>query len=162
MTFSCFRMTITAGLLAVASGAAAQEIADTIYTGGPILTINDAQPNAEAVAIKGGRILAVGSLSDIRSYRGDTTEIFDLDGRTMLPGFVDSHGHVVFGGLQALSANLLASPDGNVNDIASLQASLRDWIEKNADTVKQVKMVIGFGYDNAQLAELRHPHPARA
>jgi len=157
VTFSCFRMTITAGLLAVASGAAAQEIADTIYTGGPILTINDAQPNAEAVAIKGGRILAVGSLSDIRSYRGDTTEIFDLDGRTMLPGFVDSHGHVVFGGLQALSANLLASPDGNVNDIASLQASLRDWIEKNADTVKQVKMVIGFGYDNAQLAELRHP-----
>lgn len=157
MTFSCFRMTVTAGLLAVATGAAAQEIADTIYTGGPILTINDAQPNAEAVAVKGGRILAVGSLSDIRSYRGDTTEFFDLDGRTMLPGFVDSHGHVVFGGLQALSANLLASPDGNVNDIASLQASLRDWIEKNADTVEKVKMVIGFGYDNAQLAELRHP-----
>jgi predicted amidohydrolase YtcJ len=83
--------------------------------------------------------------------------MFDLRGRAMLPGFVDSHGHVVMGGLQALSANLLAPPDGEVTDIASLQASLSAWAEENAEIVDQVNMIIGFGYDNAQLAEVRHP-----
>jgi len=94
----------------------AQEIADTIYSGGPILTINDAAPNAEAVAVKDGRILAVGRLDEVAAHQGDQTQMFELDGRAMLPGFVDSHGHVVFGGLQALSANLLAPPDGEVAD----------------------------------------------
>ena len=75
----------------------------------------------------------------------------------MLPGFVDSHGHVVMGGLQALSANLLAPPDGDVTDIASLQATLSKWAEDNAEAVDKVKMIIGFGYDNAQLTEVRHP-----
>ena len=135
----------------------AQDVADTIYSGGPILTINDGQPKVEAVAVKDGRILAAGTLADISTFKGETTEAFDLNGRTMLPGFVDSHGHVVMGGIQALSANLLAPPDGNVTDIASLQATLKAWAEKNAATVDKVKMIIGFGYDNAQLAELRHP-----
>jgi predicted amidohydrolase YtcJ len=58
----------------------------------------------------------------------------------MLPGFVDSHGHVVFGGLQALSANLLAPPDGEVTDIASLQETLRRWIADNAEAVERVNM----------------------
>ncbi|AQQ04493.1 amidohydrolase [Roseibium algicola] len=137
--------------------ASAQDVADTIYSGGPILTINDSQPKVEAVAVKDGRILAAGTLADISAFKGETTEAFDLNGRTMLPGFVDSHGHVVMGGIQALSANLLAPPDGKVTDIASLQATLKAWAEKNAATVDKVKMIIGFGYDNAQLAELRHP-----
>jgi predicted amidohydrolase YtcJ len=136
---------------------AAQEIADTIYTGGPILTIDDTRPMAGAVAVKDGRILAVGDLAQVSAYDGEGTERFDLAGRTMLPGFVDSHGHVVFGGLQALSANLLAPPDGEVTDIASLQQTLKTWIADNADAVETVKIVVGFGYDNAQLAELRHP-----
>lgn len=147
----------TLGVVLSVGAAAAQEMADTIYTGGPILTIDDASPTAEAVAVKDGRILAVGALSDVSAHRGDGTQVFDLDGRTMLPGFVDSHGHVVMGGLQALSANLLAPPDGEVTDIARLQDTLRAWAADNAEIVKQVKMIIGFGYDNAQLAELRHP-----
>ncbi|MDK3075578.1 amidohydrolase family protein [Sedimentitalea sp. JM2-8] len=135
----------------------AQEIADTIYTGGPILTINDDQPRAEAVAVKDGVIMAVGDLTAMLKLRNDTTQVFDLAGRTMVPGFVDSHGHMVFGGLQALSANLLAPPDGEITDIASLQDTLRAWAEENAAAVEQAGVIIGFGYDNAQLAELRHP-----
>jgi len=144
-------------LLAAAAPIPAQQIADTIYPGGPILTMNDAVVRAEAVAVFDGRIIAVGTRTDVEAHRGRATATFDLAGRTMLPGFVDSHGHVVFGGLQALSANLLAPPDGNVTDIASLQATLSSWIEDNADVVDQVNIIIGFGYDNAQLAELRHP-----
>ncbi|WP_170407762.1 amidohydrolase [Ruegeria arenilitoris] len=135
----------------------AQQVADTIYTGGPILTIDDARPTVQAVAVRDGRIIAIGELAEMRSHQGDDTTIFDLDGRAMLPGFVDSHGHVVMGGLQALSANLLAPPDGKVTDIASLQAALSAWAEANSDTVETMGMMIGFGYDNAQLAELRHP-----
>jgi predicted amidohydrolase YtcJ len=96
-------------------------------------------------------------LEELETLRGNQTEDFDLAGRTMLPGFVDSHGHVVMGGLQALSANLLAPPDGNVTDIASLQTALKSWVSDNADVVEKVQIIIGFGYDNAQLAELRHP-----
>lgn len=137
--------------------AMAQDSADRIYTGGPILTMNDAEPRVEAVAVKNGRIIAAGPLSRVVAHRGPGTQDIDLDGRAMLPGFVDSHGHVVFGGLQALSANLLAPPDGSVTDIASLQQALADWAERNTAIVDRVNMIVGFGYDNAQLAELRHP-----
>lgn len=157
MTRRSTQILLALGASLIMSAASAQEVADTIYTGGPVLTINDDQPAAEAVAVKDGRIIAVGDLAEVMTRQGDGTEIFDLDGRTMLPGFIDSHGHVVFGGLQALSANLLAPPDGAVKDIASLQATLRKWVEKNAEAVEQAGVIIGFGYDNAQLAELRHP-----
>lgn len=145
------------GTALMPTGVLAQEIADTIYSGGPILTINDAQPKAEAVAVKDGKILAVGAMAEVSAHKGEGTAMFELGGRTMLPGFVDSHGHVVMGGFQALSANLLSPPDGEVKDIASLQQALRAWVEKNAEVVKATNLIVGFGYDNAQLAELRHP-----
>jgi predicted amidohydrolase YtcJ len=63
----------------------------------------------------------------------------------------------MLGGLQALSANLLAPPDGKVTDIASLQQTLRDWAAANQPAVKAANLIVGFGYDNAQLKELRHP-----
>ena len=131
--------------------------ADTLYTGGTILTMDDRMPSAEAVAVKDGRILAVGELSEVREHAGDGTRVVDLEGRALLPGFVDSHGHVVMGGLQALSANLLAPPDGEVKDIASLQSALRAWADENAAAVEKTGLVVGFGYDQAQLTELRAP-----
>ncbi|MEM9235396.1 MAG: amidohydrolase [Verrucomicrobiota bacterium] len=134
------------------------ETADTIYHNGPILTIDDALPKAEAVAVKDGRILAVGDKAEVLKSKGDQTKMVDLENRTMLPGFVDAHGHVMGGGLQALSANLLAPPDGDVKDIASLQQTLRDWMKENKAAVDKIQLVVGFGYDNAQLAELRHPN----
>jgi len=157
MNFSVPSLFFTTVLSLACTAALSQETADRIYSGGPILTINDAQPTAEAVAVRGGQILAVGTLEEIDAHRGEGTEVFDLDGRAMLPGFVDSHGHVVMGGLQALSANLLAPPDGEITDIAALQSTLSAWASENADAVEATKLIIGFGYDNAQLAELRHP-----
>jgi len=145
-------------LLALAGiSACSHESADTIYMGGKVLTINDAQPSAEAVAVRDGRIVAVGDKDSVLAFRGSSTRIFDLAGRTLLPGFVDSHGHVVMGGLQALSANLLAPPDGEVTDIASLKATLSAWAEENSNVVELANLIVGFGYDNAQLAEVRHP-----
>ena len=139
------------------SDAAFADTADKIWTGGPILTMNDAAMRAEAVAVKDGKILAVGSKDDVLKTKGEKTEVIDLGGRALIPGFVDAHGHIFMGGIQALSANMLAPPDGNVTDIASLQQTLREWMAANKTIVDEVKLVIGFGYDNSQLKELRHP-----
>ena len=143
--------------IAIASPVAAQQTAESIWSGGPILTMNDKAMRAEAVAVANGKILAVGKRSEVMKLKGPATQLVDLKGQTLVPGFVDAHGHVVIGGLQAISANLLAPPDGKVPDIASLQQTLRDWVQKNAAVVEKTKVIIGFGYDNAQLKELRHP-----
>ncbi len=86
------------------------ETADAIYHNGTILTIVDAQPTAEAVAIKDCKILAVGAQADVLKTAGKNTQKIDLDGKTMLPGFVDSHGHAYLIGIQATTANLLPRP----------------------------------------------------
>jgi predicted amidohydrolase YtcJ len=161
MTLSLNRRIFLAGVATAAlfppGLALAAEVADTIYAGGMVLTMNDASPRAEAVAVKGGRILAVGRADEVMTHKGPSTKMVGLAGRTMLPGFVDPHGHIVFGGVQALAANMLPAPDGPGNSIAALQQTLREWIAANADAVKKTNLILGFGYDNAQLAELRHP-----
>lgn len=136
---------------------AATEMRDTLYTGGPIITINDAQPLAEAVLVRGGKIIAVGDRAAVsRHARGAMTTI-DLKGQALLPGFVDPHGHVVMVGLQALAANLLPAPDGEGNGIAALQRILRAWIGKNGKVIARYGIIVGFGYDDSQLHEQRHP-----
>jgi predicted amidohydrolase YtcJ len=70
--------------------------ADIIFRGGPILTMNDRAPRAEALAVRGERIMAVGRLQDVEARRGPATRIVDLGGRTLLPGLIDPHMHFVF------------------------------------------------------------------
>ncbi|MCT8160423.1 amidohydrolase [Pseudoruegeria sp. SHC-113] len=135
----------------------AQTTAEILYSGGPILTMKDDAMRAEAVAIADGRILAVGSIAEVEAFAGPETERYDLAGQTLLPGFVDSHGHVVMGGLQALAANLLSEPDGEVGDIPALQAELTRWVGENGDFIEAYDVIIGFGYDQSRLAELRPP-----
>jgi predicted amidohydrolase YtcJ len=136
---------------------AATESVGTLYVGGPILTINDSQPTAEAVLVRGGRIVAVGSRAEVERQATGLITTVDLMGKTMLPGFVDPHGHVVMVGLQALAANLLPAPDGQGNSIPALQGILRDWITKNGKIIERYGVIIGFGYDDSQLEEQRHP-----
>jgi predicted amidohydrolase YtcJ len=119
--------------------------------------MDDARPTAEAVAVSDGSILRIGSREDIMMHRGGATKVFDLRGRALLPGFVDSHGHVVMGGLQAMSANLLAPPDGVVTDIAGIQRVLQDWAEDNQAAMQAANLILGFGYDESQLEEKRAP-----
>lgn len=135
----------------------AQQVADTVYFGGEILTMEDDQPRVEAVAVKDGEILATGALAALAPHMDDDTVAFDLNGRAMVPGFIDSHGHVVLGGLQALAGNLLAPPDGHVEDMAGLVTTLKNWTAENAEAVDRAGIIVGFGYDPAQLAEQRHP-----
>lgn len=137
--------------------AASAEVADTIYHGGPIITINDAAPRAEALAVKDGKILAVGHEDEVLKTKGDGTKVVDLAGKALLPGFIDAHGHLSMVGLQAASANLLPAPDGEGNSIAALQKLLKDWAVKNPKGLGGGGWIVGFGYDDSQLAEQRHP-----
>ncbi len=92
-------------LLAVAvpvATMAAVTAADTIYRGGRIYTVDDVKSWVEAVAIKGGRYIAVGSDSEVGAYIGPETRIVELDGRMAMPGIHDMHLHPVEGGFQHL------------------------------------------------------------
>ncbi len=95
------------------------------------------------------QILAVGSEQEIGKHIGDKTQVVDLAGRTMLPGFIDGHGHCFGRGLQAASAKLLPALDHTVNAIPSLVAELKKYA--SGDTAKKYKIALGFGYDDAQL-----------
>lgn len=138
-------------------GSPVTDPADIVYTNGTILTMDDDRPTVEAVAVKNGRVQAVGSEAEVLEMAGETTERIDLGGKTMLPGFVDSHGHAFGIGLQATTANLLPPPDGTGRDIASLQVLLGEWAADNKDAVERIGWIAGFGYDDSQLAEQRHP-----
>ena len=132
------------------------EFADTIYRDGNIITINDAQPSAQAIAIKDGLILAVGSDAEVLKYKNPETVVVELKGNTLVPGFVDAHSHFAGVGTQAIVANLLPAPDGSVNTIADLQMAMRNYIDSSA-IVKNYNVAIGFNYDDSQLVEKRHP-----
>lgn len=67
--------------------------ADCIYTGGPIVTMEPSMPRAEAIAVAGGRIIAVGSAAEVERTRGPSTRSIDLKGATLMPGFVEAHSH---------------------------------------------------------------------
>ncbi|MBH0112519.1 amidohydrolase [Novosphingobium sp. YJ-S2-02] len=151
-------LALTFALCCALSGGQALAQAEAIYAGGPILTMEGEEPvYVEAVAIAEGRVVYAGPESGLGPFTGPATQRRDLAGRTMLPGFVDPHGHMVMGGLQALSANMLSPPDGRISDIPGIVAELTSWAKANARNVEKAKLIIGFGYDNAQLKELRHP-----
>ena len=79
---------------------------DTIFLNGNIYTVNERQPKAEAVAVKGDRIIFVGSNSDARKQKGDATRVVDLHGQTVVPGLTDSHYHILGVGERELGLNL--------------------------------------------------------
>lgn len=113
--------------------------ADAIYFGGDILTMEGDQPTyAEAVAIQNGKIIFVGSKTEAENFHGDKTVMNDLQGKTLLPGFIDAHGHVWNAGFQAVSANLLPAPDGTGNDIPTIISLLKEWNIKNPESSGQI------------------------
>src|SRR5262245_28520731 len=148
---------LTALLLCVLPARAADQ-ADAIYHGGDIVTIDDKNPTAEAVAVEGGKIVAVGKKDDVFKLKGDATKVIDLNGKTLLPGFIDAHGHLMGVGLQRSIASLLPPPDGKGDGIAGLQALLQEWAASAAARrIVGGKLILGIGYDDTQLKERRHP-----
>jgi predicted amidohydrolase YtcJ len=120
--------------------------ADTIYTGGDIVTVNDAMPTAEALAVKGGKIVAVGTLADVeRAHKGSSTQVVDLSGKALLPGFIDAHSHYISSLTVANQVNVYAPPAGPGNDAESIVAELVKF--RDANKVAKGEVIQAYGYD---------------
>ena len=91
---SALLFAIAAGFVQSLALAAPATPADAIYTGGTIVTVNEFQPQVEALAVRGGRIVATGYRDEVMKLKGAKTRLVDLGGRTLVPGFIDPHGHV--------------------------------------------------------------------
>lgn len=145
-----------AGLLAAGAAPAAEPAPETIYLHGNVLTVDDARPHAQAVAVGGGRILAVGDDAQIQALKGPATTVIDLGGKTMTPGFVDGHSHI--GDLAGVwnLADLSPPPVGTSSSVADLQKRMRGFIADHPAPAGQ--MVVGMGYDDSLMAERRAPN----
>ncbi|MGB2315247.1 MAG: amidohydrolase, partial [Porticoccaceae bacterium] len=146
---------LVTGLLGCEKSSSPPE-AESIYINGQIITVDDNIGTVDAIAVKDGRIIALGSNSAVSLHKGNNTKVINLEGKTMLPGFVDAHSHLSAVAIQANAANLLPPPDGPVNNIAQLQQTLRDYLS-DSDIVREHNLVMGFNYDDSQLVEQRHP-----
>ena len=144
-----------AAVVGPAAGSAAAPPAERIIRGGPIVTVHPAQPTAEAVAIAGGKIVAVGTEADVMKHAGPATQVSDLAGRTLVPGFIDGHSHF-FSLVDVQTQALCASPPaGPCRSVADVIAALRAVRERRK--LGPGKFVMGFGYDPALLVERRAP-----
>ncbi len=125
-------------------------VADTILVSGTILTVDEADSIAEAIAIRDGKILAVGTDEEIRSLAGERTEVIDLHGMTATPGLLDAHCHFAWGGTDELYVEDLSYPGVK---------SLGDVLKRVGDKVKAAKggeWIQGRGWDEGKLEERRY------
>ena len=129
--------------------------ADTIFHGGPIVTMVKDGHRVEALAVRGGRILQAGTKADVLKHRGDATKVVDLKGRCLMPGFVDPHSHVVMQSAKFTTCNLDPKPIGVIGSMADIQSALKDWIRD--EKIAPGQWVFGWGYDDTGIEEMRHP-----
>ncbi|PKL84360.1 MAG: amidohydrolase [Ignavibacteriae bacterium HGW-Ignavibacteriae-3] len=111
--------------------------ADLVLINGIIATAEDVNPQAEAVAVKNGKILAVGSTIEIENFIGDSTEVIDLKGKFVMPGFNDSHAHFLGIGNSKMILDLRQAK--NWDEVIALVA-------KAADNAKPGEWIIGRGW----------------
>jgi len=131
----------------------------TIYYNGDILTMEGETPNyVKAVVSSEGKIAFVGTLEEAKS-QFKNAEQHDLKGATMVPAFLDGHGHMFSVGLVSMFANLLPPPDGPGADINDIVKTLIEFNESDSGkwTLNKFGWIIGNGYDDSQLAEKDHP-----
>jgi predicted amidohydrolase YtcJ len=154
-------------LFAILSGCSTQEPADLIITGGKIYTMDDVQPNVEAVAVKNDQIIYAGTSEGVEKFKGDQTRIVDLKGQVMTPGFIEGHGHIMSIGYNEMELDLMEtkSYDELVDRVREAVAKAqpgqwivgRGWHQDKWD-VKPEKMIKGFPL-HQQLSEVSPDNP---
>ena len=130
-------------------------LADAIFFGDNIITMDPNQPAVEAVAVRGETITAAGELDQVMALRGDSTRVVDLGDSALLPGFIDAHGHFLGAGRALETLSLHSPPVGDVNNIDDIVRKIQEWIAEK--DIPPGEIVVGGGYDDSLLAENRHP-----
>lgn len=121
-----------------------------IYFNGNIITINDKEPITDAVLIEDGKIIKTGLKDDLLKLAEEDVELIDLQGKTMLPGFIDAHSHII-GVAQTLMIVNLSEANSKEEFIETLKKSLEN------NPPKKGEWLIGFGYDNSRYENQEHP-----
>ena len=120
--------------------------ADTVILNANVITVDPQRPKTEAVAIRDGKFAAVGTTGEIRAFAGPETQVMDLSGKTVVPGFIDAHLHVLSSGV----AHVMAV-DCDLRSIGEIQNALR---ERAVQTPKG-EWVRGFKFDDTKTSEGR-------
>lgn len=142
-------------LLCALSHLAIAQVADTVFVGRNIITMDANQSDVAAVAVRDGRIVWTGSRAEANYWINDARDLVELGEQALLPGFIDAHGHLTFSALMTSWANVASPPVGPATDMRSLQQTLRTFID--AGPIPAGAWVVGGGYDDSLLAERRHP-----
>ena len=145
--------TIFVGLLVFVSWSNAPNEADLILSSSNVILMNadkDAAPLSIAIADK--KIIWIGSIKEGKKIEGQHR---DYGNQSILPGFIDAHGHASFVAFSTQVANIASKPVGPVNAIENIQLELKEFIDKG--NLKPGEWVIGMGYDDSLLEEQRHP-----
>ncbi len=136
------------------------EISAKLYFNGDILTMEGDTPNyAEALVETNGKIAFIGSKSEALAQFTKGINEIDLNGKTMVPAFLDGHGHFFSVGFTALCANLLPPPDGPGANFDAIVETLTEFKEAEGGKylIEKLGWIIGNGYDDSQLEEGDHP-----
>lgn len=130
-----------------ASSAAANDIADSAYINGNIYTMEEDQPTAAAIAVKGQKLIFVGSNADVKDYIGSNTKVTDLKGKTVIPGLMEGHMH-----LPMLGENLM-----KVDAFWKPKAEILAAVKAEAAKVKPGEWITGFGWNNTIWEDKAYP-----
>jgi predicted amidohydrolase YtcJ len=135
-------------LLLEAPATAQSHCADMVILGARVWTVNPKQPQAEAVAIGGDRIVAVGENAVIKEWIGPGTQVLQAAGRRLLPGFIDSHVHFLSGGFQLLGVDLRS---------ATTESDFSKRISDKALSLPAGEWITGGGWDHQQWPSMELP-----
>jgi predicted amidohydrolase YtcJ len=127
--------------------------AHQVFINGDVLTMDADNRVVEALSIRGDRIDLLGTTGDVMAAADDDTVVVDLRGRTLLPGFIDAHGHFPASAMNTIYADLNSPPIGTLITMDDVLAALNE----QASGVPEGEWVVGFGYDDTLLEEKRHP-----
>jgi hypothetical protein len=122
----------------------AGETADVIFINGDLYTVDEKNPQAEALAVKAGRIIAVGTTEEIESFRSDSTEVVDLEGQFVMPGFIEGHGHYSGLGQSLIQLNFLRSKSWE--EIVAM-------VEERVSTAEAGEWIAGRGWHQEKWTE---------
>ena len=142
------KLLILLSLLAILTACSNVTRADLVLINGNIITENPDQPGVSAVAVSGDRIIFAGNTIDIKQYTGDKTKVIDLQGKTLIPGFIEGHGH--FTGLGNSLITLDLTHIKNWDEALSL-------VEKAVQQSKPGEWIIGRGWHQEKWAQMPEP-----
>jgi predicted amidohydrolase YtcJ len=138
----------SAGKSRLEKSADSNATADLVLRNGVVYTVNAAQPHAQAIAIRGEEIVAVGSNDDVKKWIGPKTCVIDLHGRFAMPGFNDAHTHLASGGMAKLTVNFEGAAS-----LGEFQKRLREALPN----YKPGEWITGRGWDHTLWPEKRFP-----